>query len=444
MSGNERVAAFVNQTTWGDLPSRVRSKVKLALLDALGAVLSGTLADITQISARFATRAMSGDEASLLLLGSRATAAGAAFVNANAANAFDSDDVSYMVRGHIGAQVIPAALAVAETYGRSGRELLSAIAVAYEVAYRVAPCWHEHHTTWRAGGSWGSLPNAAAAAKLMELDQDQTQQALGIAEYHAPLIPIMRAVAHPAMVKHGMGWGAMNGIMAVELAEAGYTGVPSLLGFDEFKDRVANIGEVYYIETELAFKGLTGCAFAHPAIYAVRRIRQQHSFSVDDIETIRIGTFSAAAELPTEPPTTTENAQFSVTWPVACELTCGEFGPVQQLPAALADKRTIALAERICVAEDPECTRLLAQRDAGDAAGKVASKVTITLKNGTKFDQVHAQDAFGLNLAEDAIVTKFRWLAQSVLPGKRVEGLVEMILALDQVASVADLTRLVQ
>lgn len=91
MDGHTRVAEFIATTTWRDIPEDTRRTARLALLDAVGAAVSGTLADIRKISLAFATRAMRGDEARVLVFGNRLTAAGAAFVNANAANAFDRD-----------------------------------------------------------------------------------------------------------------------------------------------------------------------------------------------------------------------------------------------------------------------------------------------------------------------------------------------------------------
>jgi 2-methylcitrate dehydratase PrpD len=444
MQGDQLVAHFVQSTTWDVLPGEVQEKVKLCLLDALGAALSGTLARVSQISAGFAARAMQGDEASILLQGTRSTPAGAAFANANAANAFDSDDDNVMVKGHIGAQLIPAALAVAEKLDKSGRELLTALAIGYEVAFRTGRCWHDHHEAWRAGGSWGSVPNAAAAAKLMGLTAEQIQHALGIAEYHAPLIPIKRDIEHPAMVKHGMGWGALNGIWAAELAEMGYTGIPSILGFGQYGEWVSDIGKTYLIGPVLGFKEIPGCAYGHLPIYAVRKIREDHDFTVDDIDQVLIESFDYAIWLPTEPPTTTENAQFSVTWPLACELLYGEFGPMQQLDEAFNDERTIALMQKIVLEENEHYTDLCHRRDAGDPTGSFVNRVVVRLKDGQEHSAVHSQPSFGLKLSEGQLVDKFRWLVGYVLPEEQIDDIADLVLGLDQIGAVSELVALMQ
>ncbi len=86
-----------------------------------------------------------------------------------------------------------------------------------------------YHDYYRGDGAWGAVACAAAAAHLLGLDAAQVGHALGIAEYHAPNAPMMRDIADPTMVKHAIGWGAMTGVTSAQLAERGFTGIPSLL-----------------------------------------------------------------------------------------------------------------------------------------------------------------------------------------------------------------------
>ena len=127
MDNNQKVAKFICETRLADIPLDAQEKTKLAFLDALGAAMSGTLVDVTKISNKFAHRCFPGDQATLVLGGGRSSVMGAAFAKSNAANAFDTDDDNSMVKGHMGAQLIPAAFAVAESQGSSGEELLISI-----------------------------------------------------------------------------------------------------------------------------------------------------------------------------------------------------------------------------------------------------------------------------------------------------------------------------
>jgi 2-methylcitrate dehydratase PrpD len=278
MDGCDLVIEFIRNTVWEGLPADVQRKVKLCLLDNLGALLSGTLTQVSRIAAAFASQRMPGDEATILLRGKRASVAGAAFANGNAANGIDTDDSARYAYGHAGAQIFPTALALAEARGLSGAQLLSAMVVGYEVAHRVGRCWHASREVYQACGSWGSVACAAVAAHLMGLTPAQTWHALGIAEYHAPNLPMMRDVEHPAMVKHGIGWGAMTGINAAELASYGFTGIPSLLSFDKYRDWVCDIGRDYLMVDGVAWKarGYACCGWAHAAVEGARRLAKAY------------------------------------------------------------------------------------------------------------------------------------------------------------------------
>jgi 2-methylcitrate dehydratase PrpD len=69
---------------------------------------------------------------------------------------------------------------------------------------------------------------------------------------------MMRDIVHPTMVKHGIGWGAMNGIISAELAQRGFTGIPSILGFERYYDWVADIGQRYIMVNGIAWKKYAG------------------------------------------------------------------------------------------------------------------------------------------------------------------------------------------
>jgi 2-methylcitrate dehydratase PrpD len=243
MNGHKLAARFVAEARWADLPAAVQRKARICFADSLCATLAGTLTRVGRISADYAAEVWGGDQATILwhepgrgLRGLRASRAGAAFANANAANGLDLDDSARYAYGHAGAQIVPAALAVAEALDRSGAELLTALVVGYEVAHRIGRCWHASRDVYQACGSWGSVACAAAAASLMRLTPDQVGHALGIAEYHAGNLPMMRDVDDPGMVKHGIGWGAMTGVTAAGLAARGYTGIPTLLALPEYQE----------------------------------------------------------------------------------------------------------------------------------------------------------------------------------------------------------------
>ena len=445
MDGDDRVAAFITTVRWDTLPSAVQRKARMCLIDNLGALLAGTPTHISRISAVYAEYAWPGNEATIILHGKRAGMAGAAFANANTANAIDADDSARYANGHAGAQVFPTALAVAETRGLSGAQLLTGMIVGYEVAHRIGRCWHDNHEVYQACGSWGSVACAATATHLMGLTPKQTRHALGIADYHAPNLPMMRDIAHPAMVKHGIGWGAMTGILSAGLASHGYTGIPSILSFEEYADWVEDIGHTYIMVDGVAWKakGYACCGWAHAAVEGAKRLVDEQRIPIDDIARIRVKTFHESACLGTKLPATTEEAQFNLAWPVAAMIVDGEIGPAQTLEYRLDDPKIRDLARRVEIVESEELNELCRLYAKGDPRGRFASAVTIVLENGTEFNSGFVEGGLAFpqpGWDEQAMERKFRWLANTVLGADRVNPLVEMLWRFDAIANVRELT----
>src|SRR5262249_26111890 len=188
---------------------------------------------------------------------------------------------------------------------------------AYEVAMRTGlilpPLYGFYHGT----GAWGPVGGAAGAARLLGLDAERTWHALGIAEFHAGMTPEMRSVDHPSMLKDGIGWGAMTGMAAAELAVRGFTGIPSLFESGSAGRALAGpLGRDFLI-ADLYFKPHACCRWAQPAVEGALEAARRLGVSTDGVARVRVHTFEAALHLRSAAPRTTEEAQFSLPWPVA-------------------------------------------------------------------------------------------------------------------------------
>lgn len=438
MDGNDRVAEFVLDVTWESVPEGVRRRARMCLLDNLGAVLGGTLTPVSRIAADYASETWRGDEATILLHHKRAQAAGAAFANACAGNGLDIDDDAIYTRGHPGAQLLPVALAASEKKDATGKALLEAMVIGYEVAIRTGRCWHHHHEIYQGDGAWGAVANAAVAARLLGLNKDQVKHALGIAEYFSPNAPLMRDVDHPAMVKHGIGWGAMVGVTAAELAQRGFTGIPSILGFDAYRDWVWDIGDHYWMTDWVFYKAWASCAWGHPACVAALKVVEENDISVDDIVHIRVKTFEEAIRLHQGYPGTTEEAQFSVVWPLACLLLDGELGPNQILEHRFSDPKVRALVDKIELVLDPAVDEMYDAMQDMDI--RMYSAVEITLRDGREFDSGIVERGAD-EWDERSLERKFRWLVGHVLEPQQVDRLVEVVWDFENLPNVNEFTR---
>jgi 2-methylcitrate dehydratase PrpD len=442
-NGNDLAAEFILDTTWESLPEEVQGKARQALLDVLGATISGTLTPISKITADYAVSAYQGDEAAILLRGARSTAAGAAFANGYAANGIDIDDCAQYTKGHPGAQLFPAALAVGEKVGASGKDLLAALVVGYEIAHRTARCWHDHHAIYQSCGSWGSVACAAVASKLMGLPKETVKHALGIAEYHAPNLPMMRDIDHPAMVKHGIGWGAMNGVVSAELAGCGFTGIPSILGFEKYREWVATLGSEYIMVEGVTFKRWSCCAWGHTTYAVALDLVKENGIQAEDIAHLKAYVYHEAWRLSQRHPESTEESQFSVKWPLAALLLDGEIGPDQILERRFGDEKIEALADRIEIIEDPEIDRLLRplQNNVDSPDARATSRVVITLTDGRVLDSGIASGT-AAQWDDVSLEDKFRWVTGYVLGEERIEQLASMVWEFDSVSNVKELARL--
>jgi len=445
MNSIDLTAQFVSNITWEYLPESVQRKAWMCMADSLGATLAGTLTRVSQIGAEYAAETWSGDDATILLHGKKASAIGAAFANACATNGLDVDDSARYAYGHAGAQIFPAALAVAESRNLSGAQMLCGIVVGYEIAHRVGRCWHDSRNVYQACGSWGSVACAAVAAHLMGLNETQVKHALGIAEYHAANLPMMRDVDDPGMVKHGIEWAAMTGITAAELASRGFTGIPSILSLDEYQPWGQDIGQNYLMVDGVAWKPAryACCGWAHAGVEGARRLVQENLIHLGDIIHILVEGSHGTMRLGVKLPTTTEEAQFNQAWPLAAMLVDGEIGPNQMLEHRLSDPQIRELAQKVEVVETEEMEALCRLFEQGDSAGRFASVVTITLNDGRTFNSGLLDGGLRFPPSgwdRERMVDKFRWLASHVLDAPAVESTLDLLMNFDALPNVRQLT----
>ena len=161
-------------------------------------------------------------EASVFGHGFGAPAGEAALVNGTSAHALDFDDVNMSMRGHPSVPLLPAVLALGEKIGSSGRELIDAFVLGFEVECKLGRVIGAAHYAlgWHATSTLGTLGAAAACARLLRLDMERTQIALGIA---ASLASGVRQNFGTMTKPLHAGWAARNGVIAATLADRGFT-----------------------------------------------------------------------------------------------------------------------------------------------------------------------------------------------------------------------------
>lgn len=438
-----KLVDFILEAELTDVPDAGREKVKKSLLDTLGAAVAGSGTAAGKITSSFALEEMGGDEATVFCHG-RASAMGAALANGYMANALDVDDGGKYTRGHPGAQLVPATLALGEKYGATGRGLLLSLVIGYETAHRVGRCWHNTYEEYRSCGSWGSVACAAAGARLIGLTREETGHAVAIADYNSPYLPMKRALKTPTTVKHGTGAGALTGILALEWAARGFTGPETTLSEGECGQFFSNLGEDFVLAepNAIEYKKMPSCSWGHPAINAALELMEKAGVSSDEIERVEVEGFSEMASLYRDLPETEEEAQFSVKWPLAAAIVDGEVCPENTSPPAFSDPEKRSAFDRIKVTESEKLDRL--NRSVSRGEGETSawpSRVKITTKKGEEYNSGVTMAEGDREVSFPELAEKFSRLTAPYLSDKSIQKVIQGVKRVEEMKGLGGLTK---
>jgi 2-methylcitrate dehydratase PrpD len=352
---------------WEDLPDSTRAQARLCLLDLIGVAAGGATTRLSRIIRAHASDQFGG-HLPMLFDGRTASASGVALAAGMTIDALDGHDGYNPAKGHVGCGLFAGLLA---TGGQAnGREILTATVLGYELGSRLAVTLHGSVTDYHTSGAWVAVTAAAAAARLTGLDAGQTAHALGIAEYHGPRSQMMRCIDHPTMLKDGSGWGAMAGVSAAYLARDGFTGAPAItMDGPAWSD----LGSRWLI-LEQYFKPYPVCRWAQAPVEAVLTLRRTHGLTSADVTGIAIETFHEATRLAVNTPATTEEAQYSTSFPTAVALVRGRLGPADIADDALDDPEIRRMSQLVRMTETDRANDVF--------PGTRLARVTLTLASG--------------------------------------------------------------
>jgi 2-methylcitrate dehydratase PrpD len=418
---------FIVDTDWKNVPAAVQHQAKRCLMDTLGALIAGNETPVREVMTRMAKKQLCGDEATILVSGERVSVAGAVLANGFAANALDIDDGHRLVKGHPGACTLPVILAAGEMVPScSGKAFLTALVIGYEIGIRAGLIRHALYRTYHSSGSWGAISGAAVAGKLLGLDKKRLFHAMGTAEYHAPIAPMMKGIATPSMGKDSIGWGALVAILSVLMAREGFTGINPLFDDTPESEWVENLGREYEM-MNVYFKPYAACRWAQPAVVGSLKIVRENRISPRDIRDICVRTFEAATKLSCTPPENTEQAQYNLSFPVAAALIDGEVGPNQVLPPRLYDSQILDLADKVHTEVSIDFEKMF--------PSKACAEVVIETHQGKIFNSgpVEAMWEPPDTLPSDSeLEEKFHWLVDPVLGQEKTDPLAALIWDLDK------------
>src|SRR5579883_1125918 len=384
MPGETRaLAEFLATTT--SLPDAALEHTRRAVLDWLGSALAGSIEPPARMAQRVAASFGASDEATIFSA-PRSSAPAAAFANGVASHILEYDDVHKGSTLHAAAPVIPAALAVAEREHANGGAFLLAVALGYEAALRVGEAVNpSHYRFWHPTGTAATFGAAAAAGSLLGLNADQMQNALGSAGTQAA--GLWEFNAEGAMSKHlHPGKAALNGLIAADLARAGFTGASRVLEGDRGFFRAMSqahdasritdgLGRQWKI-AENCYKMHSCCGHTHTAIDIALDLRR-----AGEVRSIEIEMYGPGYKIVKEMnPRTPYQAKFSIAYVVAAAWSEGRVG-LEQFSAERFDADGV---------QNAEIARLLGKTNVSvveDLTAKYPeawpARVTVTLADGT-------------------------------------------------------------
>jgi 2-methylcitrate dehydratase PrpD len=394
-TSTRRLAEFISVRAEQQIPDEPREFVRTALLDTIACALYGREVQWSRIASEW-MYSQAPRRASARLWGEpepTLTPAGAAFVNAIAAHAFELDDF-HAAKIHPGAVVVPVALALGEQRDTvRDTDLLSAIALGYEVMTRMSLALNPAETRlrgWHLTGVTGTLAGAATAAYLKGLDAETTAWALGLAGTQSSGLFAFNADGAMSKRFHA-GHAARCGLEASELAELGFTGPTTIIEADDggmlgaFSPNprpellTEDLDERWTL-LETSFKPHSCCGSLHPHVDAAIELREQLSpadleqgrfrFGLPKVVEVQCGfDYQLGSAL---------SAQMNARYCIATALSKGQVLPEEFSPGALVDPKVLDLMDRLDQVYDPELDDLYARQFCGwlEQAGDLAEPST--------------------------------------------------------------------
>lgn len=340
------------------IPEHVRDHAGLIFADTIAAIVAGHReAEVQAFTARHAAGGVP-------LLGSAAAVPPpmAAFLTGLAGTAVELDEGNYPAGGHPAIHAIAPALAEAAVRDCPGEALLTATIAGYEAGARLGHAMRLR-TVAHPHGTWGVIGAAAAVASLRGHDAVATQRALEVAASLGLATSATASLRGGSVRNAYAGAAAQNGMLAVDLCEAGITGepggIPVVFGrvIGENWDQAAyEASRSRWFILDSFLKLDSCCRETQGALEAIDLLLAEGPFAPEAVAAIEVETFHSAALLAEHAPATPIAGRFSIPFAVATRMVRGQAWIGAFSPEAIADPVTRALAARVSVREDPALT----------------------------------------------------------------------------------------
>jgi 2-methylcitrate dehydratase PrpD len=437
----DTLAEFLAGFRFASLGATTVDQTSYVILDTIGAIAGGSAEPEMRTLTAKLTVSPAGD-ASVIGTDKKAVSAAAAFLNGTSGTFLEMDEGNRFAKGHPAIHVLPAAWALAEIKGLSGKALTEALVLGYEVGARIGiaaslrPDMHPH-------GTWGTVGAAVAVARLLGYDAAKMRETINVAS-SLTLATSKRTMLEGGTVRNAYaGISSRMGLMAIDLVDAGFVGerdgLSSVFGrvvserFDAAR-MIEGLGRDWQIDRNY-FKLHSCCRYNHGALDALDNLLAKNTVAADAVERVDIASYLYAAELDDQAPRNTLAGKFSVPFAVATRLVRGSSQVENFTWDAVRDERVQAMAKRVFVTEDKAMTARLPQYR--------PARVDVCLRDGRTLSAIvetnrgDDQDPY----SRDELVGKYFSLAGRVWTHEVADEVRKKVLGLADVDNVASVMR---
>lgn len=437
-----KIAQWVLDLKYEDIPEVSLKEAKRFLLDSMGCALAAVKNEDMEAIYRFTEKLGGTPEASVIGRSYQTNASNAALMNCLLTRAMDYNDIYWEEDPSHPSDLIGAALAAGEVNQKSGKEVLEAIIVDYELMLRW--CHAAHPGVREIGWHHASLVQFVSpfvAGKLYDLDFDQMVAAAGIsASSHFTLGGVV--AGHLTNMKNTAApLASQAGVIAALIAREDYSGPVEVFEGKEGVFEVINsvewrpewvlkdLGSDFMI-TQCAYKAFPTEALTHQPISAALQVCQEKGWSAEEISEILVETTVRGADILSDPskykPTTKETADHSLPYVIAAAVADGNVLPSSFSDEKLKDPRIWDLLGKIKVVADPEIDAMF--------PGVKRARVTITDNQGDSHTaQVdHAKGSPQNPMSDEEIISKFRANAGDILSRETQDQVIDLTWRFDE------------
>ena len=456
MGITRELVEFCDGVKYENLSPEVVDRVKYHFLDFIGIASRGSRVESSQTVHRLVKDiGLSPEGAVIIGTDMRAAPEYAALANGTAAHSLELDDLHNESSLHPAVAVFPAALAASVIGNCGGRRFIEGVTVGYEVMTRLGKALNSgnHYARgFHPTGICGVFGTAAAAAKILGLDVEQTINALGIAGSQAA--GSMEFLTDGSWTKRlHAGWAAHSGIIAAMLAERGFTGPATIIegrfGFLHSysggavpEKVVADLGKPFEI-TRTSIKPHACCRYKQGSIDGILNVMRENNLKPEEVKQVTLGILKSGFPIVAEPaelkynPKTLVDAQFSMPFGAAVAMIYGKAFLSEYTLENIESARVKEMMGRVSCVENPELEKVFPRQ--------WPASVELVTEDGRKFStRVDYPKGDPENpLTWEELISKFDDLTSTIYPAERKRKLVAQVRALEQEPSMKGFCQLV-